>query len=449
MAKPPEMSQSSKKEYVEKMRSRYQRRGREARSRLLDEVCEMCGYSRKHAIKLMNCSLAQPSGRRGRNPIYGAAELAVIKPIWLAANQPCGKLLAPLLPLWLEHWEVENTVLDGELRSRLEKISASTLDRLLAPVRATERRRRNSGTKPGSLIKSEIPIRTDNDDIEHPGYLEADTVAHCGGRLEGDFVWTVDMTDVHSQWTECRAVWNKGQYGVVEQVAEIESVLPFDLLGFDSDNGSEFLNWHLVSYLQDRGERPKVAFTRSRPYRKNDNARVEQKNWTHARQLVGYDRLGNPGCVAELNAAYRAWCALKNYFTPVMKLQEKTRVGGRYRKRYDTPRTPARRLLEWKHLPPEGREAIETRLTELNPFELNRTVERHLARVFELARNEPEDDTWLGSAGSTPEPSADAEDTSAPPAEPSHSPRAKKRTQSRKQTSTKHPAPVSSIMTQR
>ena len=404
MAKPSAMSQSSKKEYLEKMKWRYQRRGREGRGVLLDELCEVCGYSRKHAIKLMNGSVAKGGARRGRRAIYGAAELAVIKPIWLAANQPCGKLLAPLLPLWLGYWEAENGPIEPETRARLEKISASTLDRLLKPVRATERRRRNSGTKPGTLIKTEIPIRTDNDDINRPGYLEADTVAHCGGRLEGDFIWTVDMTDVHSQWTECRAVWNKGQHGVVEQVAEIESVLPFELLGFDSDNGSEFLNWHLVGYLQDRGERPKVAFTRSRPYRKNDNARVEQKNWTHARQLVGYDRLGNPECVEELNEAYRAWCALKNYFTPVMKLVEKTRVGGRYRKRYDSPKTPAQRLLEWEHLPAEGRKQIESHLAELNPFELHRNVEKHLARVFELARTEPEDDAWLASPGSAPAP---------------------------------------------
>lgn len=206
MAKPSEMSQNSKREYLEKMKWRYERRGREGRSVLLDELCEVCGYSRKHAIKLMNGSLAKNSKPRGRRAVYGAAELAVIKPIWLAANQPCGKLLAPLLPIRLGHWEAENGPIEPETRARLERISASTLDRILKPVRATERRRRNSGTKPGTLIKTGIPIRTDNDDIDRPGYLEADTVAHCGGRLEGDFVWTVDMTDVHSQWTECRAV---------------------------------------------------------------------------------------------------------------------------------------------------------------------------------------------------------------------------------------------------
>jgi len=364
----------------------------EGRGRLLDEICEVCDYSRKHAIKLMNAKPGKPRQGRGRKPVYGKAELAVVKPVWLAANQPCGKLLKPLLPLWLGHWEAEQGPVGAGTREKLGKISASTLDRLLAPVKAVERRRRNTGTKPGSLIKLQIPIRTDNDDIDRPGYLEADTVAHCGGRMDGDFVWTLDMTDVFSQWTECRAVWNKGRHGVVEQVGGIEACLPFELLGFDSDNGGEFLNWHLFSYLRERGDRPKIAFTRSRAYRKNDNARVEQKNWTHARQLLGYDRLGNAECLAPLNEAYQAWCQMKNFFTPVMKLVEKTRVGARYRKKYDAPKTPAQRLLDWDGLAQESRQWLEGQMATLNPFELSRRVEKHLKEVFGLNHAELDED---------------------------------------------------------
>jgi hypothetical protein len=310
------MSQKSKDEYVEKMRMRYQNRGREGKSKLLDELVEVCGLSRKHAIKLMNRPVGSTVGRtetRGRKSVYGDAEREVLKVIWLASNQPCGKLLKPMIEIWLPHYEKQQGRLGNALRRRLNTISARSIDRLLAPVKASENRKRNSGTKPGTLIKTQIPIRTDNDDIDCPGYLEADTVAHCGNRLEGDFVWTVDLTDVHTQWTECRAVWNKGQYGVVSAIAEIEGVAPFEFLGFDSDNGSEFLNWHLVHYLQERGEKPAVAFTRSRPYRKNDNARVEQKNWTHARQLLGYDRLSDPESLDAINEAYRCWCTLKNF----------------------------------------------------------------------------------------------------------------------------------------
>ena len=413
------MSKKSRNEYLEKMNERYQGRGREGRSLLLDEICEVCGYDRKHAIKLM-----RPGGYRrgvaakkaGRRATYGAAELAVIKPIWLAANQPCGKLLKGLLPLWLPH--VEPPPAD-DLGAKVLSASASTLDRLLKPVKAVERRRRNSGTKPGTLIKSQIPVRTDNDDIDRPGYVEADTVAHCGGSLGGDFVWTVNLTDIDSQWTECRGVWNKGQHGVVRAIGEIERALPFGLLGFDSDNGSEFLNWHLVEYLQERGDSPKVGFTRSRPYRKNDNARVEGKNWTHARQLLGYDRLGNPGCLVPLNEAYKSWCLMKNLYVPVMKLTEKVRVGGKYRKKYDEPKTPAARLLDWPDLPPGDREWIEQQLSTNDPFALSARVEEKLREVFELCRSGPEDPAWSGASaeleGSAASSVATAPLSSAPP----------------------------------
>ena len=387
MDRPSEMSQQSKNEYIEKMRMRYQSRGRQGKSRLLDELVEVCGMSRKHAIKLMNRPVGSTLGRqetRGRKATYAEADRKVIKTIWLAANQPCAKLLQPMMEQWLPHYEKKYGRLGNALRKRLQTISASSIDRLLSPVRASEKRKRNSGTKPGTVIKTQIPIRTDNSAI--PGYVEADTVAHCGDRLEGDFIWTVDLTDMHTQWTECRAVWNKGQHGVVSAIAEIEQSLPFDLVGFDSDNGSEFLNWHLVRYLQERGEKPAVAFTRSRPYRKNDNARVEQKNWTHARQLLGYERLDHIACLEAINEAYRSWCQLKNHFVPVMKLEEKTRIGGKYRKRYDKPRTPAERVLEWEGTSRQRAAWIRKQQRELDPFELQEQVESHLKQAFETLR---------------------------------------------------------------
>lgn len=389
MDAPSEMSQKSKNEYIERMRFRYQSRGREGKSKLLDELEEVCSLTRKHAIKLMNQAVGSTVGRiekRGRKTVYAEAERKVVKVIWLAANQPCGKLLQPMVKIWLPHYEKEHGRLGSGVRKKLKAISARSIDRLLAPVRATENRRRNSGTKPGTLIKTQIPIRTDNDDIDQPGYIEADTVAHCGGSLEGDFVWTVDLTDVETQWTECRAVWNKGQYGVVTAIADIEQKLPFPLLAFDSDNGSEFLNWHLVAYLQERGEKPKVAFTRSRPYRKNDNARVEQKNWTHARQLLGYDRLDLIEMLEPLNEAYRNWNLLKNYFTPVMKLTEKLRIGGRYQKKYDAPTTPADRVLSWPGLDKKQAAGIRKNQRTLNPFELSRAAEASIKEAFEILK---------------------------------------------------------------
>jgi len=403
MDPPSEMSQKSRNEYLETMRYRYQQRGREGKSKLLDELAEVCGYDRKHAIKLMN----RPHGssrhgveRRGRPATYGEEERVVLKTIWLAANQPCGKLLAPMLPAWLPHYEREHGRLGNAVRKRLKTISARSIDRLLAPVKAADTRRRHGGTKPGTLLRTQIPIRTDNDDIDRPGYVEADTVAHCGGRLEGDFIWTVDLTDVHTQWTECRAVWNKGQHGVIAAIKDMEGALPFDLLGFDSDNGSEFLNWHLVKYLQERGDKPAVKFTRSRPYRKNDNARVEQKNWTHARQLLGYERLGHPESLEAFNEAYRHWCLLKNFFVPVMKLTEKTRVGAKVRKSYDAPQTPADRVLESGGVGRREAAWIRRQQRELNPFELHRKVDANLKEAFALAREAQrrEDDPDWGEA---------------------------------------------------
>lgn len=383
------MSQKSKNEYIETMRFRYQSRGREGKGKLLDELEAVCKLTRKHAIKLMNQPVGSTVSRtekRGRKAVYGEAERKILKAIWLAANQPCGKLLQPMIETWLPYYEKEHGRLGNEARRKVKAISARSIDRLLAPVRAAENRRRNSGTKPGTLIKTQIPIRTDNDDIDQPGYMEADTVAHCGGSLEGDFIWTVDLTDVETQWTECRAVWNKGQHGVVSAISEIEKTLPFPLVAFDSDNGSEFLNWHLVSYLQERGDEPKVAFTRSRPYRKNDNARVEQKNWTHARQLLGYDRLDRVEMLEAVNEAYRNWNLLKNYFTPVMKLTEKVRIGGKYQKKYDDPQTPADRVLAWSELDRKQAAKIRKKQRELNPFELSRAVETSLKEAFEILR---------------------------------------------------------------
>ena len=178
--------------------------------------------------------------------------------------------------------------LEESLRSKLTSISAASIDRLLKPIRV-QHPKGLSGTKPGTLLKNQIPIRTTHWDITLPGFMEADTVAHCGNSLAGDFVWSLTLTDILTGWTECRATWNKGSSGVLEQIKAIEQALPFKLRGFDCDNGSEFLNHHLLRYFSEHPVKP--VFTRSRPYKKNDNAHVEQKNWTHVRQLFGYERL--------------------------------------------------------------------------------------------------------------------------------------------------------------
>jgi hypothetical protein len=239
------MSVKSRKELPEQARARYRFRGREGRSRLLDEICALCGYERKYAIKVLGGRrpLAGESGLRrgGSAPRYTRV---VLKTIWLYAEQPCGKRLRPVLPIWLPHYEKRHGHLAPLLRRNLLSISAATIDRLLAPCRASVGGRGRCGTRPGTLLRSQIPVRTEHWDVNGPGYIEADTVAHCGESMAGEFCWTVTATDVHTQWTESRAVWNRSREQVLARITEMEAALPFPILGFDSDNGGEFINWH-------------------------------------------------------------------------------------------------------------------------------------------------------------------------------------------------------------
>ena len=281
------MSCESRNEYISVQKRRYRRAGRAFKTRLLDEVCEICEYERKHAIKLLNGSLKRTGGKRGRKSEYNDPELIkALKTLWLRSGLMCSKRLKQAIPSWLMYYEKHYGALSSENRAKLLKISPASINRLLKPYKAQHQRKRNTGTKPGTLLKNQIPIRTSNEDIDRPGYLEADTVAHCGGSMSGSFIWSITYTDIKSTWTVTRAVWNKGQEGVVDQTRDVENKLPFAILGFDCDNGSEFLNHHLKRYLLNRKQ--PVHFTRSRAYRKNDNAHVEQKNWTHVRELLGY-----------------------------------------------------------------------------------------------------------------------------------------------------------------
>ena len=381
------MSQKIREELLPRLRQRYSSRNREGRTRILDELCEQFGYSRKHAIKLMAGKAGwggDPAKRKGRPPIYDEAVAEVFWSISKVAEYPCGKRLAAMRKLWLPYYEAHHGRLHPLLRKKVTAISAAQIDRLLAPRKARYGGRGRSGTKPGGLLKTQIPIRTDNWDIDRPGYLEADTVAHCGTRLEGDFIWSVTYTDIWSGWTSNRAVWNKGATGIVEATRDVESLLPFAILGFDCDNGSEFLNWHLVRYFQ---ERPRtVEFTRSRPYHKDDNGHVEQKNWTRVRQLLGYERLEEPGLVEEINALYReVWEPLHNFFLPSAKLISKDREGAKIKRRHDRPQTPCDRLLASPAIPAATKRHLRQQRASIDPFILHQKLEEGLRRVLHRA----------------------------------------------------------------
>ena len=375
------MSLSSKREYLKRIHGRYQRAGREHKTKILDEFCAVCGYHRKFALRLLNRSLRQRHRRPGPKPIYEPQRLLpTLKEIWLLADQPCGKLLKATLPLWLPHLpEVKQRVQQGLLA-----MSPATLDRMLKPLRFKYRRRGLCTTKPGKLLRHHIPLRDGPPNTKRLGHIEADTVAHCGDSTAGDFVYSLTFTDVSTGWTELRATWNKSAQGILDQLKDIEQHLPFTMKSFHADNGSEFLNWPLWEYLH--GKR-KVRFTRSRPYRKNDNAHVEQKNWTHVRQLFGHDRFEHQPLVALMNKVYENWNILQNHFRPTFKLRSKEKVRSRYRRRYEKPCTPYQRLIQRLELTPQARHRLKTQHQQLNPLLLKKEIEHHLEIFFTAVGN--------------------------------------------------------------
>jgi len=381
------MGKNERQAYLKAIRARYQRASKKAKTGILDEFCAVCDYHRKYAIRLLSQHRRTQRRRRpGRKPIYPSPELlCALKRLWFACDQMCSKKLKAAIPLWLPFYETTYEPLTTETQNKLLSISAATIDRLLSPVRLKHGRKGLSGTKPGSLLKNQIPIRTHHWDVSQPGFVEADTVAHCGNSLAGDFVWSLTMTDIHTTWTENRATWSKGAQGVLAQIQNIEANLPFTLQGFDCDNGSEFLNHHLVRYFT---EHPKVvSFTRSRPYKKNDNAHVEQKNWSHVRQLFGYDRFDDPRLLPLMNDLYaNEWSLYQNHFCPSMKLLEKQRINSKYRKKYDAPKTPYQRVMTSVQVAGEAKARLKTVHQSLNPFILKQNIERKLRVIFQYVK---------------------------------------------------------------
>lgn len=380
------MSRKSKKEYLLAIWDRYQRVGRKYKSKILDEFCDVCSYARKYAIQLLARKPKARPKRPGPKAKYDHAVLEPLKAIWLLAEQMCSKRLKVALAIWLPFYEAAYGALTDAVRTKLLRISPATIDRLLKKARARYPRRGVSGTRAGpEALKSQIPLRTDNADINKPGFLEVDTVAHCGNSLSGEFVSSLTFVDIFSQWTENRAIANKGAAEVLRQVKAVEQALPFPLLGFDVDNGSEFLCWHLWRYFLDRLN--PVDLRRSRPYKKNDQAYVEQKNWTHVRQLLGYERLeGGEELVNAIDELYRLWDLLHNFFCPTLKLKKKTRHGAKTIRKYETPETPYQRLLNSPDLSEADKVALRARFAELNPIELKKQLEEQLRKVFRLAK---------------------------------------------------------------
>ena len=386
------MSPKSKHEYVTAIYKRYKKANRKQKSAILNEFCTVCKYHRKWAIEKLNTfKFDTPKEfkdeKRGRPPIYKKDQvLEPLKRIWLAAHCPCSKHLKIMIPQWLPGYHEEFGSLSIDTCKFLLKISAPTIDRLLKPIRTKHKYRGFSATKPGTLLRKSIPIKVDQWNEFQPGFIESDTVHHCGSSMSGQYALTVDCVDIATGWTEQRATWGTGAIGVLNQIKHIETSLPFKLLGFDSDSGGEFINQELVKYFLNRNKNP-VQFTRSRAYHKDDNAHIEQKNWTHVRQWLGYYRFDNPLIVDLLNELYTSndWRFLHNFFVPSVKLISKQRIGSKIIKKHDAPKTPVQRILESKFIDLKTKNFLKEQSKNLNPFQLRKGIEIRLKAILKLA----------------------------------------------------------------
>ncbi len=378
------MSRRTRTEYLERMRERYAQASRAKKKQLLDEVCQMCGYHRKHAIRTLNDSPRDhPRGhaQRGRGLTYGKQTLSVLQAVWEAAGCPWSVRLKALLPTWMPRIR-EHFVMTPAMEAQLLAISPRQMDRRLQLSKTKLKRRIYGRTKPGRLLKHHIPVRASHWDVRRPGWLEIDLVSHSGNAASGVFIFSLNVTDIYSTWVETRAVMGKSQRAVLGALDEIFQALPFPVLGIDSDNGTEFVNQTLFRFCESRH----IRFTRGRPYKKDDNAHVEQKNWTHVRRLVGWERYDSPAALAALNALYKnEWRMMMNLFQPSVKLQAKLRVGSRLRRRYGTPRTPLARLQQWGFESPETQTELERLASTCDPFALSQAIDQQVEKIHTLA----------------------------------------------------------------
>lgn len=380
------MSQTTRTEVLKKLRRRYQTAGLEHKRKLLDQAQELLGYHRKAAIR----ALRAPGVARGPRIITGRPVtyapgllLPWLRPIWQATDYACGRRLVAMLPEWVPAYEQHERRMPAEVREKLLLASGRTLDRLLEPLRVRGAGR--SLTRPGTLLRQQIPIRGSVWEEGKAGWLEVDTVALCGGSVAGEFVWMVDGVDYATTWVEVRAMWGRGQDGTLRALQDVEASLPFSLLGLDSDNGGEFLNYHVLNWLQKR-PRP-VFMTRSRPFKKNDNAHVEQKNWTHIRQCFGYERHDNPDVVEPINALVKgAYGQLLNYFHASLKLERKERQAGRVQRIYGAAQTPLARVLASAEVTTQTKNRLREHKAGLNPFALKQVVARSLKEINAIRR---------------------------------------------------------------
>lgn len=382
---------ATRDELLRALATRYRSSGRAEKGIILSEFVEISGYHRKYAERLLRCEhRADRSSPRPGRRIYDEATREALIVLWEASDRICGKRLKPLIPLLVPAMERHgHLALDDEVRRRLMAISASTIDRLLAPIRtvASEGRRRRNA--PSSAVRKSVPIRTHSDwNNPEPGFTEADLVAHSGPSASGNFVQTLVLTDIATGWTECAPLLFRERHLLGSVLSELQKLLPFPLRGFDTDNDTVFMNETIKAWCL----REKVTFTRCRPYRKNDQAHVEQKNGAIVRRMVGYQRYAGIAAATELGGFYRNMRLFVNFFQPSFKLLEKRREGAQVTKRYHPPLTPYQRVLAHPNIPDTVKEELTRTFVELDPVALLAEIRSSQKRLTELVDMHPHSD---------------------------------------------------------
>ena len=384
------MSQEIKKEYLKAIQNEYKKANRLEKTNILQHAMLATGLSRKRIIRLLNGSTGTVlSKKRGRKATYGSETMIHLKKLWFLMEQPCGKKLKVLIPRLMPGYRQRNPDLNDDTSAQLVTMSPATIDRLLKKIRI-QKGICTTKAPTTSWYKTAIPVQAKDWNITEPGFAQSDTVSHCGESGAGSFTSTLTLTDIDSHWTEMRATFTKKHTGIIGALRDIEKNMPFRLHTIKFDSGSEFMNYDVVSFLKSCGpsyrEKP-IQVLRSRPYRKNDNCYVEQKNLTHVRQFIGYDRIESERATAMLNDLYKNhWCPFLNFFMPTFKLIRKERVGSKIKKKHETPKTPYERLMESNALSESQKNALQARYQSLDPFDLKEQIEEKLKLLFETIR---------------------------------------------------------------
>ncbi len=377
------MDMRARNQYLSTLLERYLKAGKARKGELLDEYCRNTGQNRKYVIrKICRMAFGPPRVRKKRASFYGRDVRVALEALWKIFDFPCGQRLAPIVRAELDRLRrLKELDLTQPTAEKLRRVSSATIDRLLRPKKGELRDRRRYGSRGANLISKKIPLRMTDWETSRVGYLEMDLVLHCGVSTDGEYVHSLSTMEISTGWWEGEAVMGRAQSRIFNALKEIRERSPFAWLGIDSDNDNAFINDQLYRYSQDQH----LEFTRSRPYRKNDNAYIEQKNFTHIRKPLGYLRYDTPEEMCLIQDLYRHDLRLyKNFFQPVMKLVRKERLGGHLQRVYDTPKTPYERLMESNQIAPQRAKELRQIYLSLNPAELKRQIDKKLSRLFEL-----------------------------------------------------------------